>query len=104
MCSDLEKRGRYQKAANLIYYCVAGDSNNEELRRQWDRLIAKTNEVRRGREYSAVQYIGNQTQCRHCLPCLINAPDKLNLFGAAMCHQRTSRGEERKRRKRGTDQ
>mmetsp|Transcript_28965 Transcript_28965/g.81572 ORF Transcript_28965/g.81572 Transcript_28965/m.81572 type:complete len:262 (-) Transcript_28965:422-1207(-) len=47
VCNALEKKGKYQKAANLIYYCVAGDSNNQELRRRWDSLVAKTNEARR---------------------------------------------------------
>lgn len=47
ICKKLEAKGKYQKAANLMYYCIAGDSSNEELRRHWDRLVAKTNEERR---------------------------------------------------------
>lgn len=48
VCDILENKGKYQKAADLIYYCVTGDSNNEELRHRWDRLIDKTNDARRG--------------------------------------------------------
>jgi hypothetical protein len=39
----LVARGKFQKAANLLYACVLGDSNNESLRARWVDLIAKTN-------------------------------------------------------------
>jgi len=49
ICKKLEKKGKHQKAANLIYYCVAGaeqgqSDNNNTLRREWNRYINITNE------------------------------------------------------------
>ena len=57
ICDMLEDKKKYQKAANLIYYCVAADSNNEALRCRWDRLVNKTNEERRGEKMHARSYI-----------------------------------------------
>ncbi|KAG1677443.1 hypothetical protein FOA52_001898 [Chlamydomonas sp. UWO 241] len=39
----LASKGKFQKAANLLYACVLGDSNNEPLRARWVDMIAKTN-------------------------------------------------------------
>ena len=57
ICDMLEGKRKYQKAANLMYYCVAADSNNEALRCHWDRLVNKTNEERRGEMMNARHYI-----------------------------------------------
>lgn len=39
----LEGKGKFQKAANLLYGCVMCDHHNLELRARWDDLVAKTN-------------------------------------------------------------
>jgi hypothetical protein len=39
----LAAKGKFQKAANLLYACVLGDSNNEAMRARWVDMIAKTN-------------------------------------------------------------
>jgi hypothetical protein len=51
----LESKGKYQKAANLLYCCVVCDANNEELRSRWGELIAKTNVAEAGTGQSSLE-------------------------------------------------
>ena len=54
----LEKKGKVQKAANILYYCVVADSNNEELRRRWDGLIRATNTQQAGESRAGLGGMG----------------------------------------------
>lgn len=44
----LENKGKFQKAANLLYGCIVADYHNEELRKRWDDLIQKANRQEAG--------------------------------------------------------
>ncbi len=40
---SLERKHKFQKAANLLYGAVVADSNNQQLRHRWSELIKEAN-------------------------------------------------------------
>ena len=64
----LENKGKFQKAANLLYGCIVADYHNDELRKRWDDLIQKANRQEAGELACLSSVPVPKRRARNCEP------------------------------------